>query len=193
MPSRKRFDAVAPCCRRPSVDPSDETLPNGRRVMRFAPGTMGGEMRIYRDQTTGELHFIECGRVGGDDGSQTRPFPVETFLSPVHLAAFLGMKLSTIYAWAPFLESADKIGARLIFWTEDLMNIDLPELENRLPSREDLLADRKAKALDGEVLRRGPHIAGCLKTHEGPCVRPIRPTDPRRSSRLIRRGLGKNK
>jgi hypothetical protein len=34
-------------------------------------------------------------------------------------------------------------------------------------------------------------MAGCLKSHEGPCVRRSLPNDPRRASQRIRRGLGK--
>jgi hypothetical protein len=113
------------------------------------------------------------------------------FLHFRHTAAYLGVKGPTLYAWAPYMESAEKRGANLIFKIHELVNSDIPELENKLPSREEILADRDARVRDGEVMRRGRHIAGCLKAHEGPCIRRQRPDDPRRTSQAIRRRLGK--
>jgi hypothetical protein len=160
----------------------------------YPPGSMGGEMRPFVDQTTQEIHWIECARVGGGEGGgQVRPIPLESFLRPVHLGAYLGVRLSTLYAWAAFLESAEKRGSRLIFWTEILVNDDIPELENRLPHRADLASERLDRGLGGEVLRRGRHVLGCLKTHEGRCTKPPNPDSPRRHSRTWLRGLGKNR
>jgi len=150
-------------------------------------------MRPFRDQTTRVIHRIECVCVGGD-GGQKRPIPVESFLDAIHTAAYLGVKLSTLYAWAPFLESTDKRGSRLIFWTEILVNEDIPELENRLPRRADLANERIDRVLGGEVVRRGRHAVGCPKNHElGPCNQPPRPDSLRRRSRKWLRGLGKGK
>jgi hypothetical protein len=206
MSSRKgdRFDLTAPCCTRPATDPWEETLPNGRRVVHYPPGPTGGEMRSFRDQDTGEIHYIECTRRGVDgsqNGNETagtlpdavRPFPTASYFDPVHVGAYLGKRRSTIYAWGPFLESADKIGSNLIFWTESLVNDDIPELENRLPSRAAIKRERFARRASGEVLRRGRHSVGCLKDHLGPCGRSPRPDNPRRRSQQWRRDLGKNR
>jgi len=40
------------------------------------------------------------------------------------------------------LESADKFGSNLIFWTESLVNDDIPDLENRLPRRAAVVRER---------------------------------------------------
>lgn len=157
---------------------------------------MGGEVRPFVDQDAPETcHWIECARAdGGNDGGQERPIPLENFLNTIHAAAYLGVKLSTLYAWSPFLESADKRGSRLIFWTQILVNEDIPELENRLPHREDIESERLDRALGGEVLRRGRHREGCLKTHsEGRCTRPPNPDSPRRRSQKWLRDLGKKR
>ncbi len=63
---------------------------------------MGGEVRCFIDQDGPETrrHWLECARAGGgNDGGQERPFPLESFLNAVHTAAYLGVKLSTLYAW----------------------------------------------------------------------------------------------
>jgi hypothetical protein len=181
------------CCSEPSEPPKLIYLPDGTMKIVFPPGEMKGELRPFRDQTTHVVHQIECVCVGGDDGGQKRPIPLESFLDAIHTAAYLGVKLSTLYAWAPFLESTDKRGSRLIFWTEILVNQDIPELENRLPHRADLANERVDRVLSGEVVRRGRHAVGCLKNHEGPCNRPPRPDGPRHRSRKWLRGLGKGK
>lgn len=205
MPSRKDdgLDATAPCCTRPATDPWEETLPNGRRVTHYPPGPTGGEMRSFRDQDTGKFHYIDCVRYGVD-GSQNadktkgtlptaiRPVPIASYLNLVHTAAYLGKKRSSLYAWAAYLESADKIGANLIFWTETLVNDDIPELDNRLPRRAAIMRERFERRASGEVLRKGRHSVGCLKNHlRGGCDR--RPDTPRRRSQKWRRDLGKDR
>jgi hypothetical protein len=122
-----------------------------------------------------------------------RPVPTASYLNPIHLGAYLGKRLSTIRAWAPYLESADKIGANLIFWTETLVNDDIPELENRLPRRTTVVRERHARRASGEVLRKGRHSRGCPKDHLGPCDGSPRPDSPRRRSQKWRRDLGKNR
>jgi len=160
----------------------------------FPPGSMGGEMRPFLDQTTREIHWIECACDGGGDGSQRRPVPLASFLCAIHAAAFLGVKRSTLYAWATFLESTDNRGSRLIFWTDALVNDDIPEFESRIPHRADVASERLDRALSGEVLRRGRHAKGCLKTHpEARCTRPPNPDSLRRRSQQWRRDLGKNR
>lgn len=102
MPSRKDdgLDATAPCCTRPAIDPWEETMPNGRRVTHYPPGPTGGEVRSFRDQDTGEYHYMDCVR-NGVDGSQNadktratlptavRPFPTASYLNLDHTAAYL--------------------------------------------------------------------------------------------------------
>jgi hypothetical protein len=154
---------------------------------------MGGEMRGFIDQKTGECRWIECARQGGGDGGQERPIPLASFLGVLDAAAYLGIRTAAIYAWAPFLESADKRGSRLIFWTDALVNDDIPELENRLPHRADLESERFDRTLGGEVLRAGRHASGCSKAHfEGPCTRRPNPNTPRGRSRKWLRDLGKD-
>jgi hypothetical protein len=122
-----------------------------------------------------------------------RPVPVASYQNLVHTAAYLGRKRSTIYAWVPYLESADKRGSCLIFWTDALVNDDIPELKNRLPHRADLQSERLDRALSGEVLRRGRHAGGCSKTHDGPCSRRPNPNNRRGRSRKWLRDLGKDR
>ena len=203
MPSRNDgLDTTAPCCTRPATNPWEETLPNGRRVVHYPPGPTGGEMRSFRDQDTGEFHYIECVRYGVD-GSQNedptsgtiptavRPIPTASYLNLDHLASYLARRRSTAYAWAPYLESADKIGASLIFWTETLVNDDIPELENRLPRRSAVVRERFERSASGEVLRKGKHASGCPKDHQGSCG--SRPDTPHRRSQKWRRDLGKKR
>lgn len=181
------------CCTTPSGLPKP-VVRDGRIEIVYPPGPLGGELRPFVDQDARDTyHWIECTCIGGGDGSQRLFVPLENFLSAIHAAAYLGVKLSTLYAWAPFLESADKRGSRLIFWTQILANDDIPELENRLPHRADLASERLDRALSGEVLRRGRHVKGCLKTHEGRCAKPPTPDSPRRRSQKWLRDLGKKR
>jgi hypothetical protein len=194
MPSRKDDgpDATAPCCTKPEGRPVAVVLEDGRIVLRYPSGRMGGEVWPFVDPNTGEVHWIECVVVTNAEGVPVLLIPVSFFLSFRHAGAYLGVRKSTLYSWVSYLESAEKRGARLIFRTLTLVNDDIPELENKLPSREDLLADRNARALEGEVLRVGRHIAGCLRAHsEGPCIRRPRPNDPHRTAKRILRTLGK--
>jgi hypothetical protein len=193
MPPRKDdcLDATAPCCTRPEGCPVAVVLPDGRVILRYPSGRMGGEVWPFVDPDTGEVHWIECVVVTDADGVPILLIPVGCFISFRHAGAYLGVRKSTLYSWVSYLESAEKRGARLIFKIHTLVNDDIPELENKLPSREDLIADRDARVLAGEVIRPGRHMAGCLKTHDGPCVRRTRPDDPRRTAKRILRNLGK--
>ena len=202
---------AAPCDAAPACPPGGDdpprrrgNIPGGeapRRIIRDGrikilrlPGPMGGEMRGFIDQKTGEWRWIECAPDGGGDGSQERPIPMATFLDVRDAAAFLGVKPATMYAWAPFLESADKRGSRLIFWTDALVNDDIPELENRLPHRADLESERLDRALAGEVLRAGRHASGCSKAHfDGPCDKRPNQNSRRGRSRKWLRDLGKDR
>lgn len=183
-------------CTPPTELPKHVVRDDGRFDILHPPGSMGGEVRCFIDQDAPETcrHWLECARAGGgEDGGQERPIPLESFMNAVHTAAYLGVKLSTLYAWAPFLESADKRGSRLIFWTQILVNDDIPELENRIPHRADHASERLDRALGGEVLRPGRHANGCPKTHEGRCTRPPNPDSPRRRSQQWLRDLGKKR
>jgi len=164
-------------------------LDDGRVILRYPYGRKGGEVWPFVDPDTGEIHWIECIVVTNAEGVPVLLIPVGFFIQFRHAAAYLGVKSSTLYSWVSYLESAEKRGARLIFKTLTLVNDDIPELETKLPSREDLLAERNARVLTGEVMRRGRHMAGCLKAHEGPCVRRPRPDDPLRTSKRILRTL----
>jgi hypothetical protein len=154
---------------------------------------MGGEIRPFIDRDhPGNVHWIECVRNSDGAGSYV-PVPIESFICPAHAAAYLGVKLSTLYSWSAFLESIEKRGSRLIVWTQKLVNIDIPELENRLPRRQDLVEERRRRSLQGEVVRRGRHAPGCLRTHEaGPCgSKPSDPRSPRRRAEWLLRDLGR--
>jgi hypothetical protein len=84
------------CCSIPTESAQVVRLADGTIRVTFPPGDMGGELRPFRDQTTRVVHLIECGCVGGDDGGQKRPIPLESFLDALHTAAYLGVKLSTL-------------------------------------------------------------------------------------------------
>jgi hypothetical protein len=185
------LDVTAPCCTHPEDGPSPVDLEDGRVILRYPSGQKGVETWPFPDPDTGETHWLTCVVVTNDAGVPILLIPVCFFLPFRHAAAYLGVKGSTLYSWVPYLESVEKRGARLIFKTLILVNDDIPELENRLPSREELLADRRARALEGEGIRPGRHMAGCLKTHGGPCVRRPRPDDPRRTAKRILRTIGK--
>lgn len=157
------------CCIAPT-QPIRVEIVDGRAVLIFPPGRIGGQSIPFVDRDSGEIHWIDCVIAGGG-GSHERPVPVERFLSAVHAAAFMGVKLSTLYSWSPYLESAERRGSRLVFWTDVLVNVDIPEHENRLPDRDALLAERRERALAGEVVRPGRHVHGCLKQHDGPCTK----------------------
>jgi hypothetical protein len=192
---RRKHTRRRRCGCSPPTELAKRAVRDGGRVdIEYPPGSMGGELRVFVDQAVEEdPHWIECARMGGGACGQERPLPLESFLNAIHTAAYLGVKLSTLYAWAPFLESADKRGSRLIFWTQILVNDDIPELENRIPHRADLTSERLDRALSGEVLRRGRHAQGCLKTHsEGRCTRPPNPESPRRRSQRWLHDLGKD-
>ncbi len=176
------------CCTKPSGNPLAVRLGDGRIIMHYPVGPMGGEVWPFVDLDTGEVHWIECIVVTDDDGVPILLVPTESFQRFVHTAAYIGIKGSTLYAWTPYLSSPEKRGARLIFRTSTLVNEDIPQLENKLPRRESIAAERTARLRGGEVLRAGRHMAGCLRTHEGrPCIGRPRPNDPRR----ILRSLGK--
>jgi hypothetical protein len=185
-PPRRRGDI-------PEGEAPKRIIRDGRIKIIRLQGPMGGEMRGFIDRKSGECRWIECACEEGKDGSQERPIPLATFLDLLDAAAFLGVKPATMYAWAPFLESADKRGSRLIFWTDALVNDDIPELENRLPHRADLESERLDRALSGEVLRRGRHATGCSKTHDGPCSGRPNPNSRRGHSRKWLRDLGKDR
>jgi hypothetical protein len=132
-------------------------------VKEYPPGSLGGEVRPFVDRDTGDVHWIDVLMVS--DGGQERPVPLETFIEAVHAAAFLGVKLSTLYAWAPHLESTDYRGSLLIFYVDDLVNVDMPELDNRLPCRREVENERALRAAAGETLRPGRHAQGCPRNH----------------------------
>jgi hypothetical protein len=184
-------DSTAPCCTRPKGRPYAVVLGDGRVILRYPSGRKGGEVWPFFDLDTGKTHWIECIVVTNADGIPILLIPVGFFLHFPHAAAYLGVKGTTLYSWVPYLESPEKRGARLVFKIHELVNDDVPQLENKLPSRAEILADRNTRVLAGEVMRPGRHMAGCLKTHEGPCVRTPRPNDPRRTAQRILRSLEK--
>lgn len=155
------------CCTPPSEQPTVRNGEEGRIVTQYPRGRLGGECRPFIDHDTGEVHWIDVLIIA--DGAQERPIPAETFLHQVHAAAFLGVRRSTLYAWTPYLESAEKRGSRLIFYSAELVNTDMPELENRLPRRRDIQYVRRKRAAGGEWLRRGRHVADCPREHDGKC------------------------
>jgi len=152
------------CCTPPSIKLTARLRPDGHVVKEYPPGRLGGECRPFPDRTTGETHWIDVVMIA--DGGQERPVPVETFIEAVHAAAFLGVKLSTLYAWAPHLESTDYRGSLLIFYVDDLVNVDMPQLANRLPRRRDVENERALRAAAGETLRPGRHAQGCPRDHD---------------------------
>jgi hypothetical protein len=179
-------------CTQPEGRPSAVVLKDGSIIVRHPVGKMGGEVWGFVNRDTGEIHWIDCVVVANDDGVPVLVIPLGFFLPFPHAAAYLGVKASTLYSWVPYLESAEKRGSLLIFKIPVLVNDDIPQLENKLPTRSDRVADRDSRVLDGEVLRAGRHIAGCLRTHsEGQCIRPPRPNDPRRSAKQVLHTLEK--
>jgi len=172
-------------CNKPEGHPAAVVLKDGSIVVRYPVGKMGGESWPFVDRDTGEIHWIDCVVITNDDGVPVLVVPLGFFLHFPHAAAYLGVKASTLYSWVPFLESAEKRGTLLVFKIPVLVNDDIPELENKLPARGELIADRDARALGGETLRPGRHMAGCLKSHEGPCIRRPRPNGPRRTAKRI--------
>ena len=155
------------CCAAPAEQPSARIGTDGHVRTAYPRGPLGGEYRPFLDQTTGEPHWIEVLMACDGEGGQERPVPLELFLDAIHTAAFIGVRLSTLYSWASYLESTDRRGSRLIFYVDDLVNKDLPELENRLPKRRDVRAERMLRSAGGEWLRPGRHARTCRRDHEG--------------------------
>jgi len=182
------------CCAPPSETPVAGACVDGELQLLYPRGPMGGEVRPFADcDHSGTVHWIECVRVA-DGGNGHIAVPIADFIDPVHAAAYLGVRRSTFYAWSPFLESIEKRGSRLIVWTQKLVNVDIPELENRLPRREDVVEERRMRALRGETVRPGRHVPGCLRTHQGACgSRPSEPQSPRRRAESLLRELGRGR
>ncbi len=169
------------CCVPPAEKPSARVLDGGRVVTAYPPGRLGGESRPFIDRTTGDIHWIDVVIV--DEGASKRPVPVETFLEATHAAAFLGVKLSTLYAWSPHMKSIDKRGSLLVFYVDDLVNDDMVDLAERLPTRRDIEQERVMRGAQGEWLRPGRHVRGCLRDHPGSCSAVERPLPKDRKKR----------
>ena len=170
------------CCEPPSELPIARVLEHGRIVTQYPSGRLGGERRPFIDRRTGEIHWIDVLMV--DEGASRRLVPLEPFLDAVHAAAFLGVKLSTLYAWSPYMKSADKRGSLLVFYVDELVNDDMVDLADRLPKRRDIEHERAVRADGGEWLRPGRHARGCLRDHSGgPCTAASRPAPNERKKR----------
>jgi hypothetical protein len=182
------------CCVPPSEKPVAGASVDGELQLVYPRGPMGGEIRPFADRDhPGTVHWIECVPVA-DGGGGVVMVPIEDFIDPGHAAPYLGVRRSTFYAWSPYLESVEKRGSRLIVWTQKLVNVDIPELENRLPRRDDVVEERRMRTLEGEVVRRGRHVPGCLRDHQGPCgSRPSEPRSPRRRAERLLRELGRGR
>lgn len=90
---------------------------------------------------------------------------------------------------AKFMGSSIKIGGRWFFKTALLFGVDLAE-DAELPTRGEILADRKRRANDGEVLRPGRHADGCQRDHESKtCSTSTQKAGRNRDSKRVRNSI----
>ncbi len=174
--------------------------PNGRPYVVWLParlrsslrrGPNGGVWLWRRVPGTGEWIGFEY---FPPDDEHDDFWPVEPRLPIKIVAIILGLTVKTLYARAPFMASSEKHGGRMFFKRDLLFSVDAAN-DARVPSREEVLAEREARRARGEVRRAGSHHPSCDRRHDGACSasRRARPSerDRSRTRRSILDDLGK--
>jgi len=177
-------------------------VPSSREIREALESFLGVQIRDELDIGRNQGVLLTLSVPGTDDWIRAEFFPpnderdhfefVEPLIPFLVACAILRATPKTLYSRAPFMASSKKIGSRWFFKKKMVYEIDLAE-EVELPSRKATLSDRDRRRKEGEIMRGGRHVTGCLKDHEGACKSRRQLTEAERASnrRRILDDLGK--
>jgi hypothetical protein len=141
-------------------------LPDGTVKTVYPPGPNGGVIKPFKDRRDPSItHWIEVFET--DEGD----LAAERELCLRDAAAFMRVSPKTLYKYGPHLRSFRKVHGFDFFDMKELSTIDVPYLSGFRSFRRAIDAENKALRDAGVVRRRGRHIDGCPRDHEGKCLK----------------------